>query len=261
MRRQSVCTTGICKLCLKRRKLRKSHLLGRAFYKMCKEVGSEPIVMTPQIILPTSRQVSDYVLCEACEQLFSRNGESYVSKLVYDGTDFPLLDKMSVALTVTEETNLLVYSANAMGLNVGKIAYFALSVFWRASVHSWATIGSQRTSVSLGACEEPIRKFLLGKGPFPADIAVVVHACSDHGSKGLIFFPTAAIGSTYATYSILVRGVYFRLLTGLTPRAHGRRLCIVNSPRHVIFQENCIRRTLHAYGHLRETARVANRLQ
>jgi hypothetical protein len=261
MSRKSVAVMGICKLCLKRRKLRKSHLLGRAFYKMCKGVGSDPIVMTPQIILPTSRQVSDYVLCETCEQLFNSNGENYVSTLVYDGTGFPLLDKMNVALTVKEEPNLLVYSASAMGLDVDKIAYFALSVFWRASVHSWATIGAQRTSVSLGAHEEPIRKFLVGKAPFPVDIAVVVHACSDHGSKGLIFFPTAAIGSTYATYSVLVRGLYFRVLTGLSPSAHGRRLCIVNSPRHVIFEEDCNKRTLHAYGHLRKTAKVAKPLQ
>jgi hypothetical protein len=228
---------------------------------MCKEAGSDPIVMTPKIILPSSRQVSDYVLCETCEQLFNSNGENYVSKLVYDGADFPLLDKMNVALTVKEETNLLVYSASAMGLDVDKIAYFAFSLFWRASVHSWATIGVQRTSVSLGAHEEPIRKFLLGKGPFPGDTAVVVHACSDRASKGLIFFPTAAIGSTYATYSVLVRGVYFRLLTGLSSTAQGRRLCIVNSPKHVIFEEDCDKRTRHAYGYLRKTARVAKQLK
>src|SRR5262249_45657439 len=144
MVRKSASVVGICKLCGKRRKLRKSHLLGRAFYKMCKDGTSDPIVMTPDIILPTSRQVSDYVLCEKCEQLFSSNGENYVSKLVFDSRDFPLLDRMNVAMTVKVETNLRVYSASAMGLDVDKIAYFALSVFWRASVHSWHTIGKQR---------------------------------------------------------------------------------------------------------------------
>jgi hypothetical protein len=228
---------------------------------MCKEADSDPIVMTPKIILPTSRQISDYLLCGRCEQLFNSNGENYVSKLVYDGADFPLLDKMNVALTMKEERNLLVYSASAMGLDVDKVAYFVLSLFWRASVHSWATIGAQRTSIGLGVHEEPIRKFLLGKGPFPADIAVVVHACSDRASKGLIFSPTAAIGSTYVTYSVLVRGVYFRLLTGLSPSAHGHRLCIVNSPKHVIFEEDCDQRTRHAYGHLRKTAKVAKQLK
>src|SRR5260370_22843255 len=100
-----------CKLCLKRRKLRKRHLLGRVFYKMCKEAYCDPIVMTPQIILPTSLQVSDYLLCEKCEQLFNSNGEAYVASLVYDGTNFPLLEKMNLALTVKVESSLRVYSA------------------------------------------------------------------------------------------------------------------------------------------------------
>jgi hypothetical protein len=252
---------GICKLCLRRRQLQQSHLLGRAFYRMSKENGSGPIAMTPEIILPTSRQVRDFVLCGDCEQLFNRNGEAYVSSLVYDGVRFPLLDKLNVAMTVKEESNLRVYSASAMGLNDHKIAYFGLSVFWRASVHSWVTIGAQETSIRLGATEEPIRKCLIGEGPFPANIALVVHACSDAMSKGLIFFPAKAVGSTYETYSMLVRGVYFRLLAGLSPHARGRRLCIVNSPRHVIFEEDCDNRSRHAYKHLRKTASVAKQLQ
>ena len=228
---------------------------------MCRELGCEPIVMTPKIILPTSKQVQDYVLCEECEQLFSSKGEKYVAKLVYDGENFPLLDKLQLALTIKEEPNLNVYSATALGLDVDKLAYFALIVFWRASVHKWHTIGAQTTSTPLGAHEEPIRKFLRGEVGFPSDIAIVSHACSDHASKELIFFPTAAISSTYATHSLLVRGIYFRLLTGLSPKAHGRKLCIVNSPRHVIFEEDCRARTKHAYSHLQKTARVARKLK
>lgn len=138
---------GWCKLCLKKKPLRQSHLLGRAFYKMCKEAGSDPVVMTPKIILPTSRQVKEYLLCEDCEQLFNSKGEEYVSTLVYDGTDFPLLERMNVSMTIKEEPNLLVYSASAMGLDYDKLAYFALSVFWRSSVREWTTIGDQSTFV------------------------------------------------------------------------------------------------------------------
>ena len=37
--------------------------------------------------------------------------------------------------------------------------------------------------MNLDAFEEPIRRFLLGTGPFPADVSVVITVCSDKNSQ------------------------------------------------------------------------------
>ena len=66
---------GTCKLCLQEKELQDSHLIGRGIYRLIRrEQGEDPIVMTPEIVLQTSRQVSDYVFCKDCEQKFSEGG-------------------------------------------------------------------------------------------------------------------------------------------------------------------------------------------
>lgn len=66
---------GMCKLRQKNAKLQKSHLIGRAVYKLIREdEGEDPIVMTTSVVMQTSRQVRDYVLCAECEDRFSKGG-------------------------------------------------------------------------------------------------------------------------------------------------------------------------------------------
>ena len=63
-----------------------------------------------------------------------------------------------------ERTHIVV-SGERIGIDADKVAYYALSVVWRAAVHRWKTIGQQTTSVVLGSEEENIRKYLIGGGP------------------------------------------------------------------------------------------------
>ena len=56
-----------------------------------------------------------------------------------------------------------------------KLAYFGLSILWRSGVHMWNTaFGEKSNRMDLEDFEEPIRLFLHGDGPFPADVAVQV---------------------------------------------------------------------------------------
>ncbi len=57
---------------------------------------------------------------------------------------------------------------------MGKLTYFAMSVFWRGAIHEWkSTLGKIPPPVDVGEYEAPIGKFLLG-GSFPDDVVLVV---------------------------------------------------------------------------------------
>jgi len=48
------------------------------------------------------------------------------------------------------------------GIDLDQLVYFALSIFWRASVHQWLEPDTDRpiATIALGEYEEPIRRFL-----------------------------------------------------------------------------------------------------
>jgi hypothetical protein len=65
---------GVCALCLQSRELRRSHFLGRAIQRLN---GRDQVIMTPQLIAPTQRQLWRHLLCGECEGRFSKNGEMH----------------------------------------------------------------------------------------------------------------------------------------------------------------------------------------
>jgi hypothetical protein len=74
-----------------------------------------------------------------CEQRFSKNGEDYVMRLVTKRTgDFPLFEVLNrVRPTISGPEWNAYSSADTQTVDRAKVAYFAISVFWRASVHIW----------------------------------------------------------------------------------------------------------------------------
>src|SRR2546425_8654579 len=96
--------TGQCKLCLKHdAALVRSHLLPRSLYEMARtpsKKNSNPVMVTSKKVGTDSKQLWCYLLCKDCEQLFNKNGEDYVMRQVFNGKDFPLLDRLKFALTI-----------------------------------------------------------------------------------------------------------------------------------------------------------------
>jgi len=75
-----------------------------------------------------------------------------------------------------------------------QLAYFALSVFWRAAVHCWPTAdGKGKTNkLELGAVNtEALRRFLRGEGPMPSTMALFFVVLTDRLSQATLYFPTA----------------------------------------------------------------------
>lgn len=251
---------GICQLCLKEADLRRSHLIGKALYALLREDRDDPVIMTPKYVTPSQREIWAYLLCGDCEQRFSTFGEDPVMKLIQRKGDFRLLNFMNVAVPWRNHLNVATYSGVDMGVNTEEIAYFALSVIWRAGVRTWTTSKRERTGISLGNYQEPVRQYLIGEAALPGDIVVIVTVCEDWISQTNIFAPTLKKDSRYPTYSMLTRGLLFDVI--MTPELpqEMRDLCCVRSVKKVLFRRTCEDRTLRAGSNLLKTAKVSKKL-
>ncbi len=252
---------GICKLCSQDKDLQRSHLLPKALWGLMREEGEDPVVFTPAYVTPSQREVWSHLLCDDCELRFSQLGENVVIPLVRHETTFRLLDLMNVAMSWRNHLNVTTYSGFDMGVDTGALAYFALSVLWRAGVRRWTTSKRETTGVSLGSHEEPIRRYLAGEAGFPVGIVVMVTVCTDPVSQLYMFAPTLKNGTRYPTYSVLTRGIMFDMITGDGLPLEMRELCCVNSAKKVLFSRSCEDRTVHAAGHVVETATISDKLR
>jgi len=256
---------GKCKLCLEGKELQESHLLPAALYKMMRSPGAtnpHPIVVTRKVSVQSSKQVKAYLLCGDCEQRFNRNGEQWIIRQVYNGTSFPLLDRLNVALPIHSTRSLAAFSGLAVGIDTGKLSYFVLSVLWRASAHKWVLpYGARNLWIDLGIYKEPIRKFLLEGGPFPSDVVVVVTVCTDIPSQQSIFTPAIVPDNQYRPYALLTRGIYFRVFTGNMLPPDIRTLCCFASSRKLLFLTTCEDKSLHAFGNLLSTGKLSHSLK
>lgn len=252
---------GTCKLCRKNVELQRSHLVGRAVYKLCREDdGEDPIVMTTDVVMKTSRQIRDYVLCASCEDLFNKGGERYVTKLVYRRRNgFPLLDKLRLAIPIQRGQNYDVFSGVQVGIDMDRLAYYSLSVIWRSGVHEWTTIGNQTTSIMLAAeVEESIRNYLLGETEFPENIGVAINVCADSASQVLVL-PPRMLGSfsNCLIYSLLVRGIDFKVLIATVPDIPFEEICCVRSPGKRIFVSDMNQFRLEEVRHFYEESKLS----
>lgn len=250
---------GRCPLCSRDgMDLCNSHLISEGIYW---RAGEDRVVMTPQIFLSISNHVKDYLLCRECEAKFGA-AENYILPLVRQrGASFPLLDKLKASEALGSTANgSLVYSGPAVGIDIDKFAYFALSMFWRASVHVWKTLNGQPISMPLRSWEEPVRKYLNGETGFPASVVLKFTVCTDAESHGMVFAPVEWTNDLYTGYDMTVLGVSFTMVVGVEPGAKNWDLCCVNSRDRLIFAEDCSTASREHYQDLRGGARIARSL-
>jgi hypothetical protein len=176
-------------------------------------------------------------------------------------TTFPLLNRMKLALPVNTAPTVVTYSGSAMGIDTKLLAYYALSILWKGSIHKWTTLKGQKSSVDLGKYREPIRRYLIGDAGFPDGVYVIVTACTDIGSRGMTFAPSLVAESRFPMYSILVRGLWFHVITTDSPAPGLDELCCVRSTRKALFKEDCTERFLQTGRHIHQTAVVSPELR
>jgi len=136
---------GQCKLCLKERPLRNSHVIPELAYKPIYDNKHQFLELdgtTGRYGLP-QKGFREPLLCEICEAIFQRH-EDYFAKVWYPSDSLP-----------NPVHDLYVVRAS---FDFEQFFRFHLSILWRASVaHS-----PRFSAVTLGPFEEALRQFLLG---------------------------------------------------------------------------------------------------
>jgi hypothetical protein len=254
-----------CKLCLREnQELQASHLIPAAMYERVCESGAKnpnPVILTRKRVVQSSRQITTYLLCRECEQRFSKNGEEWMTGQVLDGKkDFPLLDRLKEGAPFRVGAAYEAYSGTAVGVDTEKLAYFGLSVLWRASVAKWWISSTETTAIDLGEHQEPIRRFLLGETGFPHDVLAIATVCTDFDSQGCFYPPCAVPQNPFRAYSLLTLGVSFRFFMGADVPPEFRAFCCVHSSDRRITVANHRESSHHSFGHLFASAKPSQGL-
>lgn len=263
---------GVCKLCLQTKDLQDSHYLPKSTYKINRAPtlkNASPVVLSNDQLVQSSAQLSDYLLCSDCEQRFSKNGEAWVLRNIPRnyGEQFPIFDALNAETPIQEDGGTKAYAGtHVKQLDVEKIVYFALSVFWRGAVHVWkSSLHSEAPEVHLCAYEEPIRQFLLGASPLSDDVALTIYVCPNGKVLNAMLFPWEAHVPECSRYVFYVSGLGFMLHFADKLAPQFKATCAYHSPEKVIMLsadfEMVIREILRDQVKSSDGSKVAKMLQ
>lgn len=142
-----------CRLCRRDETLRNSHIIPEFFYRPMYDhkhrfftISSSPAKKD----LTHQKGVREYLLCDVCEALFSRN-EKYFSELFFGGV---------IADYVDDGRHI-----HIKGINYSKTKLMFMSILWRMSVSSLPFFDA----VDLGPHEDKLRTMLLAEDPGSAE--------------------------------------------------------------------------------------------
>jgi hypothetical protein len=207
-----------CGLCKKIKSLRNSHLLPAAVYKLSRtptiKKDPNPVLVTNKKALTSSKQVSTPFLCEDCEQRFSKYGETYVlAQCARPNSQFNLRELIKTASPLIDIPEGKVYNVQPLlGSNVGRYLYFAASVFWRASAHSWKIGNEIVGQISLDKqFQDQLRLYLLGETNFPQNARIFVHVSSEAQPDMITVFPCSTKVNGVSRYKFYILGLLFIL--------------------------------------------------
>jgi hypothetical protein len=228
---------GTCRLCLRtNQELQNSHFISAAIYRVCKDGNKQPVMVGGGTSRHTGGQIADELLCRDCERRFSKNGEAWtIANMAREGS-FPIQSILNKTQPVLATDQFAAFS-HVNGIDVEQLVYFALSIFWRASVHQWLEPDSGRPieTIALGDYEEPIRKFLAEGSPWHANVAVLVSVWPYPNPPLLLHTPVATIKYGFTSFMFSIPGLTFTLAAGAGIPANLRRICSYSSPERFLF--------------------------
>jgi hypothetical protein len=225
---------GKCPLCLLEKKLIKSHLAPAALYDLCRTPQSQPVVVTPEVVVQSSRQWQDYVLCGECDNSFSQLGESWVlPQLARSDGSFPFYGTLSRGSPELVEGNTALYAAaKNPDIDAAKLTHFAMGIFWKASVHSWSR-ERNASLIDLGKCGEEVRRFLREEGCFPERMALIV-GVSPPPVMPTFNMPYLDSAEDFHSFLFHVPGINFALHVGNSLPTELKQTCFASHPPHPI---------------------------
>ena len=226
---------GTCKLCLRMGvELQDSHLLPKAGFRRLREDGYAPTVIR-DITITKDEQIHDYVFCADCEDRLNKNGETWVLRYCFDDeTGFPLGDLVRSVAPIAGDDRMSAYAvAGIPNIDVQKLTYFGISVFWRAAVHDWKT-GRDHLNTPKIADEdrEAMHLYLMG-GTFPPNVVLQVGLLSKPEMLASFSTPDGGLDQGCLWLRFWYLGLKFTIGVGDVP-ADMRRIAFFPSEENLI---------------------------
>jgi hypothetical protein len=226
---------GKCKLCSAVADLHDSHYLPKGGYKRMRASGlrnPNPVVLSGFRARQSSLQVRDYKFCSACEKRFNGGGEAWILKRIPQnyGDPFWLHSLLNSKTPILSGKDLLFPQVAIPEVDMARLVYFALSIFWRGT-RVWSPIdGGRPPKLCLGRQEKAIRSFLLGKSKLPEDVVVIVAVWPYRKVAPAALVPRrVAARDGYRRYRFYYFGFIFLLAVGEKIPARLRRTCSYRS--------------------------------
>jgi hypothetical protein len=251
-------TIDVCALCGETRELQLSHFLPAGLYRLVfdpDEKNGHPILMSRTTTMKSTFQMKYPLLCRDCEGKFSANGERYVIPRLQGREGFRFLDELRDVPAHQISPELFAFSCADAGFDAGKLAYFAVSLLWRAAVRNWDMFDGHTTSVQMDdGHKESIRQYLLGTGPFPSDMIVMATVATDVPTRESFFTPSRIPENPYTTYSVMTKGLAFRISMGSDLPLEMKSACCIHNG--IIFAKDCSDRSVDPFVGMMETSVV-----
>jgi hypothetical protein len=150
---------GKCELCHAVGDLHDSHYLLKSGYKKMRATGLKnpnPVILSGGKAKQSSLQVRDYKFCGACEERFNKGGERWIlSKIPKNyGDPFWLHTLLNSKTPIVNGGDLLLPQASIPEVDMAKLVYFALSIFW-GGTRRWSEVdGGRPEKLYLGGQEK-----------------------------------------------------------------------------------------------------------
>jgi hypothetical protein len=207
-----------------------------ALYDYCRSGDFSPVRVGNGVVLPTDRQTQDYLLCHECEDRFNKGGETWLTpKLATMDRTFPFYDLLTRLPAAFEEDGLAFYfAANNPDIKVEKLTQFAMGLFWKASVHSWAGQNKTEPRIELGPYSETTRKWLLGEANFPLHVYLSMAVSRPARAQITFSEPREGVGHPDRCYFTYVPGILFMISVGKQAPPETLATCLHTNPEHPI---------------------------
>ncbi len=206
---------GICALCRNDAPLIRSHLMPRSAYKAARSSGELVRIDTAgKSAFFSDEQVVMNLLCAHCEDLFSKNGEKIIGNYWSTDSGFRLRDLIVGQGALASGARFSVYDSLSIDSTVrNALLYFAISIYWRASVWDWGRVGNRYFGALGPKYEEIFRQYLLGVQELQNSYLLVTVNTTDH-LNGLLAFPSFGKVKMATLHKFEMLGLRFALIVG-----------------------------------------------
>jgi hypothetical protein len=226
-----------CPMCLETKKVVRSHLHPSGVYALLRSSADDsPLRVGDDVIMLTDRQMQHPLLCEECEDILNKGGETWtIPKLATTKKTFPLYDILTEFPPETKpQAGAMYFAARNPKIDVEKLTHFGMGIFWKASIHSWK--GKEKSPlIDLGPYSDTIRIWLRGEGGFPPNVCMSIMLSRPELALIALHGPVETPHKPWRIFVLYICGITFILNVGRLMDLDTRMGCFHGNPDHHVF--------------------------